>query len=226
MTLDNFARRHYQEHNAARLRHLDSLGLPLQNRRVLEVGSGPGDHTAFYVERECSIVSVDARQECLDALKARFPQVETHRIDMNEAALSSLGVFDVVHCYGLLYHLARPEVAIEAMADSCGDAGVLLLETCVSAGDTLDTYPIAERADSTQAVGGIGCRPTRAWVFATLRKNFKFVYQTRTQPNHPEFPLDWTVSLTGPLSRAVFVASGQSLDEALFSPHLLDRQNT
>ena len=59
-----FSSEHYETHNRARLRHLASLGLELSGR-VLEVGSGPGDHTAFYLERGCSVVSIDARRECL-----------------------------------------------------------------------------------------------------------------------------------------------------------------
>src|SRR5438045_257276 len=41
----------YQSHNIARLQHLDSLGLDLSGKRVLEVGAGVGDHTLFYLYR-------------------------------------------------------------------------------------------------------------------------------------------------------------------------------
>src|SRR5271154_2654281 len=33
------------------------LGLPLQDRKVLEVGCGPGDHTGFFIEHGCSMVA-------------------------------------------------------------------------------------------------------------------------------------------------------------------------
>lgn len=65
----------YREHNRARLEDLQSLGLPLSDARVLELGSGPGDHTGFYVERRCRMTAVDARQECLDMPANRFPYV-------------------------------------------------------------------------------------------------------------------------------------------------------
>ena len=71
--LSNFFSTPYQVHNHARLAHLESLGLPLANRRVIELGSGPGDHTGFYVRRGCAVVSVDARLDCLDVLKKRYP---------------------------------------------------------------------------------------------------------------------------------------------------------
>jgi hypothetical protein len=58
-------------------------------------------------------------------------------------------------------------------------------------------------------LNGEGCRPTREWVFRELERHYEYVYATRTQPRHPEFPIDWTdPSLEGQLlKRAVFIAS-------------------
>lgn len=42
----------YLRHNARRLEHLASLGLPITGRSVLEVGAGIGDHSHFYIDRE------------------------------------------------------------------------------------------------------------------------------------------------------------------------------
>ena len=32
-------------------------------------------------------------------------------------------------------------------------------------------------------------------MFETAKRYFAHVYQTRTQPRHPEFPVDWTADL-------------------------------
>lgn len=228
MSLDSFASSHYQAHNAARLAHLDSLGLALSGKRVLEVGAGPGDHTGFYLSRGCVMVSTDAREECVRALRSRHPQVMAHIVDMNlpkpRFGEPIGGLFDIVHCYGLLYHLDRPDIAIESMANVC--RGMLLLETCVSPGTCADLNPVHEDAtDSTQALTGGGCRPTRSWVLIELKRWFPYVYVTRTQPNHPEFPLDWTKPMTNGLTRSVFVASRTPLDEKNLSTDLLDTQS-
>ncbi len=112
--LSNFFSTPYQVHNRARLAHLESLRLPLANRRVLELGSGPGDHTGFYVQRGCAVVSVDARQDCLDVLKQRYPGAKAELCDLNDpAALGPLGSFEVIHCYGILYHLVVSISGIE-----------------------------------------------------------------------------------------------------------------
>jgi len=223
--LDSFFSPHYRDHNSARLAHLATLGLPLHNRHVLEVGSGPGDHTGFYLERGCRVFAIDARKECLRALKERFPQVKTAQIDMNEPApLVKLGAFEIVHCYGLLYHLHKPQEALGVLAQVCSD--LMVLETCVSPGADCTLHFVQENSDDfTQSITPLACRPTRAWVFAELKRHFEFVYETRTQPNHAEFPLDWSKPVAdGSLFRAVFVAARQELDLPTLSPRILESQ--
>jgi SAM-dependent methyltransferase len=213
----------YERHNRAVLVHLESLGLALSNCRVLELGSGPGDHTGFYAQRGCAIVSVDARPACLNLLLQRFPDVQTVRCDLNTPAqLRDLGIFDIVHCYGILYHLEKPAELISFMGKAC--AGVAVVETCVSP-DACDHVVSEESADYTQSSSGLGCRPTRKWVFEQLRQSFPFVYQTITQPPNPEFPTNWNdLADATPLVRAVFVASKHPLDLPSLSAVLLDNQ--
>ena len=76
-----------------------------------------------------------------------------------------------------------------------------------------------EITDPTQAVSGIGCRPTRKWVRDELKNHFEHVYFPLTQPNHEEFPVDWTTAERHKpsLARAVFIASRQTLDSDLLS---------
>ncbi len=225
MSLESFATQHYQEHNVARLEHLASLGLQLNNKKVLEVGAGPGDHTGFYLERGCTVLATDARKQCVEALRKRYPDIETRMVDMNGMPVlrDERRRFDVVHCYGLLYHLGDPAAAIRALGSVC--RGMLLLETCVSMDDGININPVNESAyEITQSTTGQGCRPTREWVFHELQQHFECVYQTRTQPKHQEFPLDWTTRSEGVLSRAVFVGSREPLDEAVFSTSLLTYQ--
>jgi SAM-dependent methyltransferase len=224
--MGHFFSAHYQEHNRARLEHLDSLGIPLSGKRVLELGSGPGDHTGFYIARRCEIVSVDSRQECLDALVQRFPGVRALRCDLNEPdPLRELGSFDVVHCYGILYHLEKPELLLRYMGEAC--TGVAIVETCVSAARTASIESVNEiHADYTQSSTGHASRPTRQWVFEELGRYFQFVYHTKTQPAHPEFPTDWNnLQGTPPLIRSVFVASKTPLELPALSSKLLDVQS-
>ena len=49
----------YRRHNARRQEHLASLGLDLRHKSVLELGAGVGDHTVFFLDRDCVVTSVE-----------------------------------------------------------------------------------------------------------------------------------------------------------------------
>jgi hypothetical protein len=133
--------------------------------------------------------------------------------------------FDIVFCYGLLYHTADPAGVLRVLADRC--AGLLLLETCVSLGDHEAINPIVENVNiASQSYHGGACRPTRPWLFNRLRELFAHVYVPATQPASAEFIPDWSVPPPPeqPLMRAVFIGSRQPLTGPLLLDHLPPRQ--
>lgn len=205
----------YLRLNAARLEHLHALGLDVFNKRVLEVGAGVGDLTGFFAQRGCEVVSTDARPANLDQIARQFrgnDRVRTALLDLDQPKsldAAPPGGFDITFCYGLLYHLTKPELALAYLANQT--RGVLLLETCVSFGEHEAVNPTPELNFASQALDGMGCRPTRSWVWSTLKRLFPHVYVTRTQPAHEQFPLDWSApgacGRRHELARSVFVAS-------------------
>jgi FkbM family methyltransferase len=215
-----FHSEHYLKHNEARQNHLASLGLQLGNQRVLEVGAGIGDHTPFFLERGCSVVVTEARDENIRILKERYPKLEVAYLNM-DAPRGFDELFDIVYCYGLLYHLEHPQEAIEFMAERTGK--LLLLETCVSFGDEEAVNRVQEAVeDPTQSYQGVGSRPTRAWVFHQLKRYLPHVYVPLTQPDHEEFPTDWQRPNlhTAPLARSIFIASQVPLKNHLLVEQL------
>jgi tRNA (mo5U34)-methyltransferase len=226
----------YLRINQRRLEHLASLRLPLSDQRVLELGAGIGDLSTFFLDRGNEVTSVEARPENIECMRgniaayygARASEVtQRHRVirlDLDKDDATSLGQFDVVHCYGILYHLRDPLRLIRLMDVTC--RGLCLVETCVSLGAEAAINPTPEDASQvSQAFDGTGCRPTRAWILDVLRQAFPHVYVPTTQPNHEEFPLDWTrPGSPGLLTRAVFVASRQALSSPLLTDSLPDRQ--
>jgi hypothetical protein len=216
---------HYLRHNARRLEHLASLRIPVTGQKVLEVGAGIGDHSNYYIDRGCPITITEARPDSVKYLQKRFPAHDVQLLDLEAAKPPANGPFDIVHCYGLLYHLGNPDQALDFLGAHCQKT--LLLETCVSFGDELDTHLISERQiDPSQAYSGTGCRPTRPWIFKKLGSLFEFVYCPETQPNLEEFPLDWTSPKQhlAPLSRAVFIASRTPIENPLLSAKLVPVQ--
>lgn len=218
-----FQSEHYLRHNQRRLEHLASLQLDVHGKTVLEVGAGIGDHTGFYLDRGCKVTVTDVRPENLAFLRDRFsgnPAVTFQGLDLDHP-IDLAQQFDVIHCYGILYHLERPAEALQYLARHC--RSLLLLETCVSRGNELLINPVDEPTEQfSQAFYGRGCRPTRPWVWARLKELMPYVYATATQPAHEEFPLDWTAGMSQKavtLTRAVFVASRIDLGA---NPNLLN----
>ncbi|MFC3725786.1 class I SAM-dependent methyltransferase [Neoaquamicrobium sediminum] len=218
-----FGSAHYQRHNARRLEHLARLSLPLEHSDVLELGSGPGDHTTFFLDRGCTVTAIDARQENLDLLNKRLNLKGNGRVSTVLGDLERPGEIDVsphslVYCYGLLYHLRDPESVLNWIASRCEK--MLLLETCVSFGGDDKLVSVAEKKElASQSFSGTGSRPTRAWIYNRLNKLFSHVYVPAFQPYHEEFPTDWTHKEGwGSHARAIFVASR----EAISNPFLLD----
>jgi hypothetical protein len=204
----------YIRHNCRRQEHLASLGLDLANRSVLEVGAGIGDHTSFFLDRDCTVTVTEVREENLQVIKKRFADVEVLRLDLDAPEASFNRQFELVYCYGTLYHLRHPGQALEFLASRCTDT--FLLETCVSYTDNEQINALPEVIeDPSQASSGIGCRPARSWVFNKLKALFPFAYIPITQPWHEEFPLDWTDTRLAAdpkrLWRSVFIASRRKI---------------
>lgn len=102
--------------NAARQAHLASLGLDLAHKRVLEVGAGIGLHTPFFLERGCEVLVTDGNAENVGEIRRRLANVQSAQLDLEQdGAIDTLGAFDIVYCYGLLYHLSNPEAAIKKL---------------------------------------------------------------------------------------------------------------
>ncbi len=206
-----------------RQEHLASLGLPIEGRSVFEVGAGIGDHTTFFIDRGCSVVTSDGRPANVEILRQRFPGLTVLTVDLDATDAAPVVEAEVVYCYGTLYHLAHPLEALAYLRRCC--TGMLLLETCVSAGVGRALNPIAERsALASQALSGRGCRPTRGWVIDELRALFPYAYVSVTQPWHEQFPLDWNhLRLSrGQLTRCIFVASVEPTVSPFLSPKIVD----
>ena len=219
-----------------RQEHLASLGLDLVNKSVLEVGAGIGDHTGFFLDRGCTILSTEARPENLVVFRDRWlhqfgwyrniKKLTIGQLDIDHPPAHFPHQFEIVYCYGVLYHLENPLPAIDFMSRCC--TSMLLLETSVSIGDDEEYIMHGEEdsANVSQSIHGKGCHPTRPWIFNRLKERFPYVYMPVTQPWHEQFPIDWTseVETLYFAKRAVFIASRQKLNCPLLVEAVPDKQ--
>ncbi len=212
--------------NQGRLDHLASLEMSIARKRVLDVGCGVGHLSRYFAALGCELVCVDIRLENVKELKRRHPGTEAHVVDIETDDLSSLGVFDIVFCYGLLYHLENPVAALRKLRSAC--RGQLILETIVCD----SSEPVMKLADepltSNQAKGGTGCRPSPSFVaFALNRVGFRHVYQPINKPEHSDFLFEWKNDFCDKLDdhpiRCVFVASTVPLENENRIDFLLPR---
>jgi SAM-dependent methyltransferase len=220
--------------NARRLEHLAALALPIESKTVLEIGAGIGDLTSFFLDRDCSVTSVEPRPKNLEQFRTRYEgsgiwppeRLKIVQGDVyNFVSQPNLPPHQIVFCYGLLYHLDNPAGAIRNLASRCTE--LLLLETCV-AHDRQDDAIAYHREDSenvTNSITGGGCLPTRQWVFNRLAEHFEFVYTPLTQPAHDQFRLNWNMEfVSSPRSRSIFIASRSALQKALLVEHVPEVQ--
>jgi FkbM family methyltransferase len=223
----------YLRMNARRQEHLMSLGLPIRNKTVLEVGAGIGDLTSFFLDRGCTVTSIEPRPDNVDLFAARYaaarlwPEDRLHVVQADVYHLARHGEVSphsVLFCYGLLYHLDQPVAALDEMAASCSE--LLILETRVSyaSGESIE-YVKEDAADPTNSVSGQGCLPSRRWVYRQLSKRFEHVYMPLTQPAHEQFRLNWGLpEAPHGIHRAIFVASRRQIVNSVLLQGVPDLQ--
>lgn len=213
-----------QSINEARLQNLDRLGLPLEGKTVLDVGCGPGHLSVFFAERGCRVVCVDARPENIERLRSLYPDREAVVANVQIDPLVKLGIFDVVFCYGLLYHVEDPIAVLRNISACCSE--LLLLETVISDHDKPIVQLVDEPVDvANQAAGGLGCRPSPSFVTMALRRmGFPFIYTPVETAPFRDFQFecrhDAEWCRDGHLLRQVFVASRHSLNNPRLTPLL------
>ena len=202
--------------NKARLDNLTSLQFDLANKRVLDIGSGIGILAQFFIERGSDVVCIDARESNLNELRNRYPQLEnaSFAYDVEVDDLSPLGSFDIVFCYGLLYHVEKPELVLEKAANI---APLLFLESCIADHPEPLNLWVEETYTHNQAMHGIGSRPTPSFIISALHHyGYPYVYFPVTPPKHEDFQFTYTGSLTHikdnhPI-RQIIIASKDALD--------------
>lgn len=127
--------------------------------------------------------------------------------------LVSLGRFDIVFCYGLLYHLENPLAFLANCAAVCSEQ--LILETVLTDHEQAVLVLEDEPPSANQALYGLGCRPSPLYVIKALhRAGFPWVYGPRHAPEHPDFHFarrnDLSHHRDGHLLRGIFLGSRQA----------------
>jgi hypothetical protein len=147
----------------------------LENKTVLELGCGYADLGAYFKDNyKCNITVSDARQEHLDIVAQRRPDLTSLIFDCDKDKLSVK--YNTILHWGVLYHISNIE---EHLKNICASCDYLLLETEVSDSTDENYILFMDEAGADQSFNNKGCRPSPAYVERILKEN-KFTYQIIT----------------------------------------------
>ena len=102
----------------------------LSGCEVLDVGCGTGFFTEWYLSRGARVTGIDITRTSVERLSQRHPQAAFLRCDIGEPGIGSLGSFDVIHFWGVAYHIVEDDrwsIALENASRFCKPAGRLVV---------------------------------------------------------------------------------------------------
>lgn len=114
------------------------LGGSLAGKRVLDLGCNAGFWSLCALEEGCEfVVGIDGRQTHIDQANFVFEvsDVEKNRYhfvcgNIFEIDFCEFGTFDIVLCLGLMYHISKPMILMEKIAQVNSD--ILIIDTTLS----------------------------------------------------------------------------------------------
>src|SRR5437868_8552139 len=188
--LTPFDQPHYWELNKARgatIRQLLATLKPiLKFTTAIDVGCGLGFFSALLEEAGLTVKGFDGRLANVIEVRRRFPRIPFAERDIEDRGIVELGEFDLVLCFGLLYHLENPMQAIRHLRALTG-SGLLLESMCVpGSGSTMMLREEPRQED--QSLTDTAVYPTETCLVKMLyRAGFAAVYRALVMPDHDDF---------------------------------------
>jgi SAM-dependent methyltransferase len=208
---------HATRFSDARTAFLDRSFKPLVTRErfatAIDVGCGVGHFAAYLRALGLDVVGVDGREENVAEARRRVPDARFVIADVQERAVRDLGVFDVVVCLGLLYHLENPFAAVRNLHALTGR--LLIVESVVVPSSRPTAALLDEPAGRDQALGdSVFVISGPALIKMLYRAGFAHVYEPLALPDHDDFR-------DSPLMhrrRTVLVAAAREVDSPDLRP--------
>ncbi len=212
-----FDQQHYDALNSARGESLRRLLPDLKQRlsieTVLDLGCGLGHYAAILHENGFRVLAVDGRKENIEEARRRFPHLEFQFADAQDPALNQLGSFDLVFCFGLLYHLENPFRVLRNIANLTRKA--TLVEGIVYPSPEPAMVLMDENNGLDQGLHFMAFYPSEPCLIKMLRRSgFAYCYQPDKMPRHPEY----RTGRDGFRRRTVIIASKSSIESPSLVP--------
>jgi SAM-dependent methyltransferase len=185
-----FDQQHYALLNRARgdaaVRLLNELKGPLHLRSAVDVGCGLGHFCGLLQSLDFDVTGVDGRPENVEEAARRNSQIPFRATNVEDPGVRSLGTFDLTLCFGLLYHLENPLLAIRHL--HALTKSLLLAESVIHQGDEPSMVLVDEAISDDQGLEHIAFYPTEACLIKMFyRAGFTHVYRFAEPPGHSDF---------------------------------------
>jgi FkbM family methyltransferase len=153
---------------------------------ALDAGCGVGFFSRILQECGLDVRGFDGRSENVAEARRRFPAIAFETGDVESAEILKLGGFDLTLCFGLLYHLENPMLAIRRLR-ALTVKGLLLESMCIP-GNQAGLVLREEPSTADQSLTEIALYPSEACLVKMLyRAGFAAVYRVADLPDHDDF---------------------------------------
>src|SRR3990170_4576712 len=170
------ARRRPAPRHTFLLRLLAQLsGLSLHT--ALDAGCGVGYFSSFLRERGFKVVAFDGRADNVAEARRRNPEIDFRVADVESPEIFGFGAFDLVLCFGLLYHTENPFRVLRNL--HAVTRSLLAIETMCFSGRSPALFLRDEGTVVDQGLRLVALYPTEVIVVAMLyRAGFPYVYRS------------------------------------------------
>lgn len=188
---------HYAVWRAKRIQAiLDNYGHRFfENKKILELGAGYGAIGAFFSILGADVLCLEGRESNVRVIQKRYPFLKALKFDLAEGIPpGGAGKYNVIIHMGVLYHLPHPEKSLREACRKCDD---LILETEVADSDDPNLIINAHEKSYVydQALDGVGCRPSPAYVERILKEeNMSFTRIEDGRCNWEFHSYDWPIT--------------------------------
>jgi FkbM family methyltransferase len=176
---------------------------------ALDAGCGVGFFSQTLAECGLNVCGFDGRAENVAEARRRFPEIPFEQADAEDLGILQLGRFDFVLCFGLLYHLENPMLAIRnlrGLTEKC-----LLLESVCLPEEKAAMLLREEPRQDDQSLNEVACYPSESCLAKMLyRAGFAVVYRVIPSPDHDDF----RETAEHARRRTVLLASSMPMDVA------------
>src|SRR5229473_3240653 len=168
------------------VRTVTRLKRALDLSSAVDAGCGVGFFSQTLLECGLNVCGFDGRGENVTEARRRFPHIPFEQGDIEGRAILQLGRFDLVLCFGLLYHLENPLQAIRhlrGLTEKC-----LLLESMCLPEEKPSMLLREEPRQDDQSLTDVACYPSEGSLVKMLyRAGFRMVYRVLPLPDHEDF---------------------------------------